>query len=150
MRRLAVLLALSGLGCGSRPTAPAPQSINETVAHFLAAVKANDLTSMGGLWGSDRGPAAGWMKPDELKMRLTVIQKYLNHDGYRVVDGPLPVAGHDNQRTFHVELQRAACNVVQPLDLIRTRSGGWVVYDVHLESGSPTGRCRSSAPGTGP
>jgi len=123
--------------------------MNETVAQFLAAVKANDLAHMGGLWGSERGAAAGWMKPDELKMRLSVIQKYLNHDGYRVVEGPLPVAGHDNERSYRIELQRAACNTVQPIDLIRTKSGAWVVYDVHLESaGNPVGRCRPG--GTGP
>jgi len=125
--------------------------MNETVAQFLGAVKANDLARMGTLWGSERGPAASWMKADELKMRLSVIQKYLNHDGYRVVEGPALVAGHDNQRTFRVELQRAACNLVQPIDLIRTRSGGWVVYDVHLESaGSPTGKCKPPGAGTGP
>jgi len=151
MRQLAVLAALGGLGCGSRPAALAPQSLTETVAQFLTAVKADDLSRMGTLWGTERGPAGDWMKPEELRKRLAVIQKYLAHDGYRVVEGPLPVAGHDNQRTVRVELQRAGCNLVQPLDLIRAKSGGWLVFDVHLESlSNPAVGCRAPNSGTPP
>jgi hypothetical protein len=152
VRRLAVLVALGSLGCGSRPqrSAPAPQSMNDTVAQFLAAVKANDLHRMGTLWGTERGPAAGWMKPKELEMRLTVIQRYLVYDGYRILEGPLPIPGHDDQRTFRVELQRQQCNVVASLDVRRTGSGGWVVSDPHLESlSNPAASCKPRNPGTG-
>lgn len=152
MRRLTVLVALGSLGCGSRPqsSAPAPQSINETVVQFMAAVKANDLQRMGALWGTERGPAAGWMKPEEMKMRLTVIQRYLAYDGYRVLEGPLLVAGHDDQRTYKVELQRQQCNVVANLELKRTGNGSWVVSDPHLESlSNPAASCKPRNPGTG-
>jgi len=125
--------------------------MNDTVAQFLAAVKAADLARMGRLWGTERGPAADWMNPDELKKRLTVIQKYLAYDGYRVIEGPLAVAGHDNERTYRVELQRPGCNVAQPLDLIRTKNGGWLLFDVHLESlSNPAAGCRPPAAGTPP
>ena len=34
---------------------------------------------------------------------------------------------------------------VQPIDLMRTRSGGWLVFDVHLEASSnPAGPCQPS------
>jgi hypothetical protein len=152
MRRLAVLAALGGLGCGSRPQSPpAPQSLNETVVHFMAAVKANNLPRMGELWGTERGPAADWMKPEELKMRLTVIQKYLAYDGYRVLEGPTPIPGHDDMRAFKVELQRQQCNTVATLDLKRTGSGGWVVSDPHLETlSNPAASCKPRNPGTAP
>ena len=153
MRRLAVLVALGSLGCGSRPGAPGPQSMTEALARFFAAVQANDLERMGTLWGTERGPAAQWMKADELHKRLAVIQKYLTHDGYRVAEGPLPVPGHDNQRTLRIELQRAGCNMIQPIDLIRAKSGAWLVYDVHLESlRNPVVGCKPPPParGTGP
>jgi hypothetical protein len=152
MRRLAVLVALGSLGCGSRPQsgAPAPQSMNETVAQFLAAVKANDIQRMGTLWGTERGPAGSWMKAEELKMRLTVIQRYLVHDGYRILEGPMLVPGHEDQRTFRVELQRQQCNVVANFDLKRTGGGGWVVSDPHLESlSNPAASCKPRNPGTG-
>lgn len=145
-RRLAVqlvlLAALTACTKGPGPGAPIPQSMNASVTQFLAAVKANDLKRMGELWGTERGPAAASMNPDVLRQRLTVIQKYLDHTGYRVIEGPLLVPGHDELRTYRVELQRTNCNQVLPMDVVKTKSGGWLVYDVHLESaGSPSGRC---------
>lgn len=155
-RRLALyLLLLAGAACGKNPgaTTPVPQSMNESVAQFLAAVKAKDQRRMGELWGTERGPASGSMNSDVLRQRLTVIQKYLDHTGYRIIEGPLLVAGRDDLRTYRVELQRVNCNQVLPIDVIRTRSGGWLVYDVHLEAaGSPVGRCQpagTSSPGQG-
>jgi len=143
--RLAVLVALASLACGSGGSrTPAPQSLNETLAQFMSAVKTNDLKRMGALWGTERGPAAGWMKAEQMNQRLAVIQKYLNHAGYRVVEGPLPVPAQDNQRSFRVELQRSnGCNVVLPIDLIRARSGSWLVLDVHLDvAGNPAAGCK--------
>jgi hypothetical protein len=122
--------------------------MNESVAQFLAAVKANDLKRMGDLWGTEHGPAAQSMNGDVLRQRLTVIQKYLDHSGYRIIEGPLLVPGHGDLRTYRVELQRSSCNQVMPIDVIKTHSGGWLVYDVHLETAStPAGRCQP--PGTG-
>jgi hypothetical protein len=145
--RLTMLVAMGAIACGggAGPAKSVPQSSpQETLAQFMTAVKANDLSRMGTLWGSDRGPAAGWMKSDVLKERLTVIQKYLDHKEYRVVEGPLRETGHDDTQTFRVELQRGnSCTFVFPMDLMRTKGGGWVVNDVHLGSlPTPGGTCR--------
>lgn len=152
MRRSIACLLVFSAACGGRakPAVPVPQSMNESVAQFLAAVKANDQKRMGALWGTERGPAATSMNADVLRQRLTVIQKYLDHTGYRIVEGPLLVPGRDDLRTYRVELQRSNCNQVLPIDVVHTRSGGWLVYDVHLESaGSPAGRCQATGGGTG-
>jgi hypothetical protein len=148
-RRLAVYATLVTLACGhARPTGPAPTSVNEALTKFLSAVKANDLTALGNVWGTERGPASGWMKPTEMHQRLTVIQLYLNHSGYRIIDGPSGDPRTPDQQTFHVELQRTNCNVVVPIDLVRTHNGGWIVKDPHLEAaGNPGKQC--SGPGTG-
>lgn len=152
MRRLAILTTLLGLACGggAPPRPPAPQSTQETLQQFLAAVQAKDLQRMGDLWGTERGPASGWMKGPELQQRLTVIQKYLAHVGYRVVEGPL--AGTDaGRRTYRVELQRRRCNAMLPIDLVRAKSGGWLVFDVHLEAaGNPAAACPPADSGTRP
>ena len=125
--------------------------MNESVAQFLAAVKANDQKRMGELWGTERGPASRSMNADVLRQRLTVIQKYLDHTGYRIIEGPLLVPGRDELRTYRIELQRASCSQVMPIDVVRTNSGGWLVYDVHLESaGSPGGRCQPAGTETRP
>jgi len=154
MRRfIGYALLLAGAACGGRAKSslPVPQSMNESVSQFLAAVKANDQRRMGDLWGTERGPASQSMNADVLRQRLTVIQKYLDHTGYRIIEGPLLVPGHDDLRTFRIELQRSNCNQVLPIDVVRTRSGGWLVYDVHLESaGSPAGRCQAAGTGTRP
>jgi len=49
---LALLLLAGSAACGNNPRAgaPVPQSMNESVTQFLAAVKANDLKRMGELW----------------------------------------------------------------------------------------------------
>jgi hypothetical protein len=148
-----LLFLLAGAACGGRARSgtPLPQSMNESLAQFLAAVKENDLQRMGRLWGTERGPAAESMNPDVMRQRLSVIQKYLDHTGYRIIEGPLLAPGRDDLRTFRVELQRANCSQVLPIDVVRTRSGGWLVYDVHLESaGSPGGRCQPTGTGTRP
>jgi len=147
MRRLPVMLLVLGAACGggSRPQTPQPQSVDAALEQFLAAVKANDLTRMGGLWGTERGAAAEWMKGQELRQRLAVIQKYLDHVGYRIIEGPLAVPNRSDMRTYRIDLQRSQCNQAVPIDVVRTRSGGWLVYDVHLEAaGSPGGRCQPS------
>ena len=151
-RRFALFLfLLAGAACGKNPGAgtPVPQSMNESLAQFLAAVKANNQKRMGELWGTERGPAAGSMNSDVLRQRLTVIQKYLDHTGYRVIEGPLLVSGRDDLRTYRVELQRASSNQVLPIDVVRTHSGGWLVYDVHLESAGSPGRCPAAGTGQG-
>src|SRR3989441_8096319 len=80
-RRLTVLCALAGLACGGAPgpQSVSPQSMNQTLDQFFAAVKANDLQRMGALWGTERGPANDWMKSDELRQRLSVIQRSEEH-----------------------------------------------------------------------
>ncbi|HMH83237.1 MAG TPA: hypothetical protein VK531_10225 [Gemmatimonadales bacterium] len=135
--RLAVLVALGCLACGGGrgSQTPAPQSPQQALERFMAAVKANDQRRMGDLWGSERGPASSWMKSDDLKQRLAVFQIYLNHVGYRVVEGPTPVSGHDRVQTFRVELQRSnSCTVVFPVEMVRAKSGGWLVNAVDLAS----------------
>jgi hypothetical protein len=142
------MLLVLGAGCGggSRPQTTVPQSVNAALEQFLAAVKANDLGRMGGLWGTERGPAVDWMNSDQLRQRLTVIQKYLDHVGYRVIEGPLAVPNRSDLRTYRVDLQRNGCNQAVPIDVVHTRSGGWLVYDVHLESaGNPGGRCQAGS-----
>src|SRR5207244_3522021 len=119
--RLTVLVALGSLACGGAgPGKLAPQSPQETLAQFMSAVKANDLERMRALWGSERGLASGRMKTAEVNQRLTVLQIYLNHAGYRVIEGPLTVPGKDERRLFRVELERpTSCRLVVPIEVAR-------------------------------
>lgn len=146
---LATVLCVACGGRGS-PSTIAPQSVSDALVQFMAAVKANDRTQMGQLWGGERGPAASYMKRDDLQQRLTSIQVYLNHAGYRVIEGPTPVPANANAREFRIELQRATgCNVVFPITMVRAANGAWFVNDVHLEAvGNPARRCQPGGGGT--
>jgi len=162
MRRLPVFLVLAGLGCGAgqHPGALTPQTPNDALSKFMDAVKANDLTRMGNLWGSDRGPASSYMDKEHLKRQLSTIQIYWSHTGYRIIEGPLAaqplnptfknVPSADRLRDFKIELQRqGGCSQAAPITVVRTNSGGWLVYDVHLEAvGNPSARCQPAGSGT--
>jgi hypothetical protein len=137
-----VLAGSAACGNNPGPGSPVPQSMNESVTQFLAAVKANDQKRMGELWGTERGPAAASMNRDALRQRLAVIQKYLDHTGYRVIEGPLVVPGRDELRTYRIELQRENCNQVMPIDVVRN-SGAASRRD--LESAGSPGRCPPAA-----
>jgi hypothetical protein len=142
-----VLVALGSLACGggAAPGKLAPQSPQETLAQFMSAVKANDLDRMRALWGNERGPASDRMKSAEVTQRLTVLQIYLNHVGYRVVEGPLPVPNKEDRRVFRVELQRAtSCTVVVPIEVARTKDGRWMVVGADLATiPNPASPCKS-------
>ena len=92
-RRLALVALPLALACGGRPASqvPAPATMNDALGQFLDAVKAKDLKRMGQIWGTARGPAAQTMNDSILFKRVSVMQIYLRHDGYRIIEGPLPV-----------------------------------------------------------
>jgi hypothetical protein len=102
------------------------------------------------------------MDRNNLKRQLTTIQIYWNHTGYRVIEGPLAaqplnptfknVPSPDRMRDFRIDLQRSnGCSQAAPITVVRTNSGGWLVYDVHLEAvGNPAARCQPSGSGTRP
>lgn len=152
MRRLTVLLTVLGFACGGRRVqAPAPATMNDALMQFLDAVRAKDIQRMGRLWGTTRGPAAEWMQDSVVAMRMAVVQRYLSANGYRIVEGPLTIPGVGDRRLFRVELQRAQCMHVQPIELVQVNRGGWLVYDVHLESAGGAGTpCKPTTPGTRP
>src|SRR5207247_9781786 len=124
---LTVLVALGCLACGGAgPGKLAPQSPQETLAQFMSAVKANDLERMRTLWGSERGLASSHLKSTDVTPRVAVLQIHLNHVGYRLVDGPMPVPHTDNRSVIRCEVQRSpSCTVVVPIELARTKEGRW-------------------------
>ncbi|HEX4634499.1 MAG TPA: hypothetical protein VH163_11740 [Gemmatimonadales bacterium] len=130
---LIVLLAL-GAACSHYRSGdvPEPKSPNLTLARFLDAVKAKDTRTMAGLWGNEDGP---WHKVPETYRDsvMKAFQIFLRHDTYKVLDGPLQTSSNSSVMTFHVELQAPQCTRSQPFDVIKTKAGGWLMYNVHLE-----------------
>jgi len=144
MRRLMLFFTALAVGCGGgggQSQVPIPATMNDALGQFLDAAHANDIHKMSRVWGTARGPASEWMSDSTLAMRMTVVQRYLSANGYRIVEGPLAVPGHADHRLFRVELQRSQCLHIQPIELVQANRGGWLVYDVHLESANEAGTC---------
>jgi hypothetical protein len=147
-----VLVTLGSLACGGgrAPQGPAPQSPQQAVERFMAAIKAKDLDRLGELWGRENGPASGHMKAEDLRKRVTVFQIYLNHVGYRVLGGPTPVPGTVSRQRFRLELERAtSCVVAFDMDVVHVNNGAWLVANVDLATlSNPAARCAPSGTGT--
>ncbi len=73
------------------------------VEQFLTAVRAQDIQAMGGLFGTNRGPARDNMNRDELEKRLIILQCYFSHDKFRIL-GESP--GDGGHRVVATELTR--------------------------------------------
>ena len=116
----------------------------------MAAIKAKDLGRVGELWGRENGPASRTMKADDLRKRVTVFQIYLNHVGYRVLEGPAPVPGQQSRQRFRIELERpTSCVVAFDLDVVHANSGAWLVAGFDLASlTNPAARCAPTGTGT--
>ena len=150
VRALGFALALAGLaGCGGRGKVAetAPANPEAAVRAFMDAVKANSLIAMRDLWGSERGPAAGYMNPREVEQRLTVIRTFLDHERFEF-DQPNSVdPANSLQRIVRVRLTRKGCRPVIPITTVQWNKG-WLVKNIDLSAaGNPA---RSCEPGTAP
>jgi hypothetical protein len=141
-RSMLLISILASTACAGKRSSPAslPEDPSAAVATFLDAVRAKDLTAMGALWGSDRGPANDWMKSDERQKRLVVIQTHLVHDSYAIQPGVLP-GGSEQERVVRVQLTRGRCTPVVPFTARQYR-GRWIVSAIDLEAaGNPARPC---------
>ncbi len=136
--------ALAVGSCGGSSQYTAPTEPEAAIRGFLSAVQSNSLLAMGELFGTGRGPAISYMDREELQKRLTIIQRYLNHDQFEIL-GPSnqgSLSQSPDQRTVDVRLFRRGCAPVVPFTLVRYR-GGWLVQEIDLEAaGNPVRRCR--------
>ncbi|MDP2481812.1 MAG: hypothetical protein Q8W45_00895 [Candidatus Palauibacterales bacterium] len=138
---LAFILASFGCAGKSSPSTPLPSGPTAAVEQFLAAVKANDLRTMGELWGSDKGPANNWMDQDYREKALTVMRMTLVHDSYAIDPaGTLP-GGSERERVVRVQLRRNNCRPTVPFTTLHYQDG-WLVTNIDLEAaGNPRRPC---------
>jgi hypothetical protein len=142
-----------GVGCGGgRSSSLEPADPAATVQTFLEAVRDSNLTAMADLWGGSRGPALNYMDREELRKRLTVIQIYLDHERYELVqESGLTVAGGGGRQGVMARLFREGCIANVPFTLVPW-SGRWLVNDIDLSAvGNPARQCPTAPtppPGT--
>ena len=135
---------LAVLACASKasPSIMLPVDPEVTLSRFMSAVQANDLLSMGQLWGTKDGPAVLKMERAELNQRLTVMQIMLKHERYEITADVLTTGLDDETRAYHLRLMRLGCQVDVPFQLVRLGEG-WLVSVIDLtQAGNPARACR--------
>jgi hypothetical protein len=136
-RHAAIVVAAFALAaCRGRgaPIAPAPETPEQTVAQFLAAVNARELDRMALLWGTERGPSpvSNPNTPEVQRRQLEIMQRLLITESHRVVRNE---PGTDiARRRLTVELVRANRRVQVPFVLVHARTGGWLVQEIDLDA----------------
>lgn len=147
MRRVSpvvVLFLLAACGGGRGPglttAAPVVASGGEVVEQFMQAVGDSNLTLMGQLWGTARGPAAVTGDPANWRRRIEVIQLWLRGGTHRVLGDAS--TSDANRRTVTMELTRDGCSRQVPIVVHRLTSGGWIITNINIDAaGNPARPC---------
>jgi hypothetical protein len=141
----AAALALAACSSGSAANKVHPANTAAmAVQNFMKAVADSNLTTMAGLWGTTRGPAATTRQPPDYERRVAVMQAYLNHDDFRILsDNP---DGSQARRAMQVQIRRRACTWDVPFTVIQLTDGTWIINQVDLAAaGNPAKPCDPSA-----
>ena len=154
MRPFALVLIPFVIGCSSSgPVQTVSPAGGPTLvaAAFMQAVADSNLSQMGALWGTERGPASTTNTPSNWRQRVTVMQAYLQGGTARVVSEGDPAMSQNNRRDVMVELKRSGCTSTIPFTMVRTRDGAWLVNAVDLTAAGVPGRpCGGNTSGTPP
>lgn len=126
-------------GQGAAPTAAAlpPGTVGaadprEAISGFMAAVRAQDLRSMGAIWGTAKGPAREQFKQDELEKRLIVIQCLLNHDKWGFAEDRARLSAGGRQE-YLVEVRQGSLTAKTVFTTIAGPSGRWFVEIIDVQ-----------------
>lgn len=140
-------LAVSLAACASSPPsadpAPAaggvPQTVSgqlgaasprEAVERFLETIERQDIQATAVIWGTDKGPARDQMTREYQEKAIIVMQCYLAHDGYTILnDAP----GENGKRVFLVQLTNKQRTAQTPFVAVEGPNRRWYVESADLE-----------------
>lgn len=139
MKKFAVVLLLllgacpksggyTGPKASASTGAPTPRA---AVDGFLAAVHSQDLQAMSGYWGSERGPAREALARDVLEKRELIMQCYLSHDRYNVLN---EMSGNKGRRVLRVSLSKGALTKETNFTAVQGPADRWYVEEVDLSN----------------
>ena len=141
---LFLLCAAALAACGGPRSAPVEIELSseQVVRAFMRAVADSNLSRMGDLWGTARGPANVTRYPPQHQRRLAVIQAWLRGgDSIRVVSD-LPLSGRAGERQVVIELHRGGCARQVPIVTVQGPRGGWLVSEIDISrAGNPAQPC---------
>ena len=149
MRHSTVLLmvllpACSGYRGSGGPSAAPVTSSSQAMRDFMQAAADSNLSRMGQLWGTRKGPAAETNTPPDFEKRLILIQAYLRADSSKLISD-LSIPGENDKRQVAVAIYRRGCMKQVPAVMIRLGNKGWIVNNVDLApAGNPARPCEPS------
>ena len=140
MKKLIIGLALavgcrSGVAMASSSPAPAmpsgsltgAASPTDAITAFMAAIKAEDLQALGGIWGTPDGPARNRMSMEDLQKRELTMLCYLHFDTYKVLDS---APAMNNERTYAVDMRYGRLGHTGQFNVGRASDGRYYVFSV--------------------
>lgn len=140
MKKFAVVLLLLLSACPKSQggytgpkasSATGAASPRAAVDGFLAAVHAQDLQAMSGYWGSEKGPAREALARDVLEKRELIMQCYLSHDRYNVLN---EMSGDKGRRVLRVSLSKGSITKETNFTAVQGPADRWYVEEVDLSS----------------
>jgi hypothetical protein len=143
---LAVVLAGVLAGCASQPqqvetglpgstpsastTEAGAADPRAAVDRFLDTIKRQDIQATSMVWGTDKGPARDQMTRDYQEKAIIIMQCYLAHDDYRIVnDAP----GQSGKRVFQVTLVNSQRERTTPFTAVEGPRRRWFVESAELD-----------------
>jgi hypothetical protein len=107
------------------------QTPRAAVDGFLAAVHSQDLQAMSGYWGSEKGPAREALARDVLEKRELIMQCYLSHDRYNVLN---EMSGNKGRRVLRVSLSKGGLTKETNFTAVQGPADRWYVEEVDLSN----------------
>jgi hypothetical protein len=98
----------------------------DAATRFMNAVKAQDLMAMGGVWGTDRGPARESLERSDLDRRLVLLQQCYDHDRFQILDESSTPEG---ERVVRVQITRGNVTRTPAFRVVQGPSNRWYVRD---------------------
>ncbi|MBC7791773.1 MAG: hypothetical protein H7Z74_17640 [Anaerolineae bacterium] len=141
-RTYSALLLFAISACATKPSSPessmpgASRSVagaaspRAAVEEFLAAIKAEDIQTLTLKWGYAKGPARDGDKREQLEKSALIMQCFLDHETYRVLND---MPGEPGKRVFRVELVNGTVTRQTNFTTVEGPSARWYVESADLE-----------------
>lgn len=116
---------------GGAPSTVGGASGRATVEAFLAAVNAQDLQAMSGLWGNTKGLARDQLKREELEKRLIIMQCLMQHEKAVFLE-ERPRLQTGGRQEFLLALTKDKNTANTSIITVPGPGGRWLVEDVDV------------------